>query len=363
MRIIITTGGTGGHIFPALALYKEIKRENPNAYILFVGAEYGMEKEICSKENIPFIGLNVQGFVGRGLKSIKALFLLVKAYFKARKVIKNEKIEKVIGFGGYASAPSILAAKSLNIKIFLAEQNAFPGAVNRLFSKYAEKIMLSIPIKDGILDSSINNKCVLTGNPVRSEIAKYSFEDVQERKTKKLLILGGSLGAKSINSLIIECLDDLYRAGVEITHQCGKNDFKRVQKAYEKSSYSSSVVKEFIDDMENAYAQADFIVARAGASTLSEIACMSKASLLIPFPFAAHNHQYFNAKSFEDKQACIMIEEKEVYADNMIINKEKFLEKLLMLAENSKERYSLARNVKTFAKPRAVHEMYTIIKG
>ncbi len=363
MRIIITTGGTGGHIFPAIALIKEIQRQNPSAYILFVGAEYGMEKEICEKENIPFVSLNVRGFVGRGFKSISALFLLYKAYFQAKKIVREYKIDTIVGFGGYASAPSILAARALKKNIFLAEQNAFPGAVNRYFADFANTIMLSIPVKEGLYNEEVAQKCVITGNPVREEIAQYADSEVSRTQSKKLLILGGSLGAQSINSLIISLLDDLHEHNIEITHQCGKSDFERVKEAYTQSKYPTSCVHAFVDDMQSAYANADFIIARAGASTIAEIACVAKATIFIPFPHAAHNHQFYNAQSLLEKNACLLIEEKEIYQENTVTNKELLLEKILYLAENADSRYTLACNVRTFAKKEATKEMYTIIKG
>ncbi len=364
MRFIITTGGTGGHIFPALALCDEIKKNLPQASILFIGANYGMEKELCKKRNIPFLGLEVEGFIGRGVKSLKALFLLFKAYFQAKKILKSNKIDIVVGFGGYASAPSILAAKSLKIPIFLAEQNAFPGSVNRYFASFAEKILLSIPIKKGIYSSENEQKCIITGNPVRNEIVEASkdISNINLRSSKKLLILGGSLGAQSINSIIGSLLEDLHKEDIEIVHQCGKKDYERMCKIYEDSPYSSSCVQAFIDDMSTAYKNADFVIARAGASTIAELACMKKACLFIPFPFAAHNHQYYNAKTLEEKNACLLIEESSIFHENKVKNKELVLNSILeVFHKDNTKKEELKQNIATFAKPNAAKEMYDCI--
>ncbi len=366
MNIIITTGGTGGHIFPALALAKEIQEKEPSFKLIFVGAKYGMEEELCQKAGIGFKALEVEGFVGKGLRSIKAFILLFKAFFAARQIIKNEDIDCVIGFGGYASAPSILAAKSLKKPIFFHEQNAFPGAVHRVFAAFAHKIMLSIPIEKTVFPQKIKEKCVLTGNPVRTEIAKLYHDNTeakQEREKIKILILGGSLGAQSINSLICDILPKLHKEDIEILHQCGKAEEERIKNCYKESPYSPSCVHAFIDDMKTAYSQADIVIARAGASTLAELACASKASILIPFPFAAHNHQYYNAKSLVDKDACILIEEHKMYKNKQVINSSLLITHILSLAASKERRYTLSSNIKTFAKPYAVEQMFTLIKN
>ncbi len=359
MRILVTTGGTGGHIFPALAFIEEIRLQNPSAYILFVGAKYGMEEELCKKANVNFKALEVKGFIGKGLKSIQACLLLAKAYFQAKKIIKKEKIDIVVGFGGYASAPSIIAAKALRKKIYFHEQNAFPGAVHRVFAPLAKKIFHAMPIANNVFSEKTLKKCVLTGNPVRKEIAQLSDLPIQkENKGKKLLILGGSLGARSINTLIISMLEELHAKDIEITHQCGKKDYDFVKKAYEQSPYSSSCVHAFISDMKEAYQQADFVIARAGASTITELACASKPSIFIPFPYAAHNHQYHNAHGFEEKNACILLEEKNLYKNNEVINKELLLNTILSLAQNEEQRYTLALNIRKCAITNATSIMY-----
>ncbi len=365
MRIIITTGGTGGHIFPALAFIEEIRTKNPSAHVLFVGAKYGMEEELCKKHNINFKAIEVQGFIGKGLKSVKAALLLLKGLFKAIKIIRDEKIDIVVGFGGYASAPSLLAAKALGKQIYFHEQNAFPGAVHRTFAVIAKKIFLAMPLAKNTFSENILQKCMLVGNPVRKEITSLLDLPIpQDSSSKKLLVLGGSLGAHSINRLIISLLEDLHKESIEITHQCGKSDYDFVKKAYENSPYSSSCVQPFISNMQDAYKNADFIIARAGASTIAELACASKASILIPFPHAAHNHQFHNAHALEEKQACLLLEEKRMYKDNEIIDKTLLLNTILLLAQKGEQRYTLARNIRTCAMTKAPSLMYdSITKG
>ncbi len=363
MRYIITTGGTGGHIFPALALIEEIKNQDREAEILFVGAKNGMEEDICHNLKMPFIALKTSGFIGKGLRSIKALFELFIAYFKAKKIITEFQADMVIGFGGYASAPCILAAKSLNIDIYLHEQNAFPGAVNRYFARFAKKIMLTMPISESILSKEIQEKCILTGNPVRKAIANQC--NVEKKDTDKkglnLLVLGGSLGAHSINEIIITLLDKLCHENINIVHQCGKKDYAYVKNAYEASPYPSSCVMPFIENMLDAYTNADIIIARAGATSLAEFACMQKAVILIPFPYAAHNHQYHNAKSLEEKEACLLIEEKNVYKNAKVYDEKLVFDALSLLNTDKAIKEKLEKNIALFAKPNAANTMYNTI--
>ncbi len=363
MRYIITTGGTGGHIFPALALIEEIEKNDTDAQVLFVGAVNGMEEDICKMHDIPFKALRTKGFMGKGLKSVIAGFLLIIAYFKAKNLLKEFNPDMVVGFGGYASAPCVLAAKSLKVDIYLHEQNAYPGAVNRYFARFAKKIMLAMPIADGKFSEDIMQRCVLTGNPVRANIAEFGKEErnTKEHKELNLLVIGGSLGAHSINEIIISLLDKLCHENINIVHQCGKKDYEYVKNTYAMSPYPPTCVYAFIEDIKKAYDEADIVIARAGATSLAELACMKKAAIIIPFPYAAHNHQYYNAKVLEEKEACILIQEKEMYKDNTVINENILFNAITHLKIKKVLKMNLEKNIATFAKPYAAKSMYETI--
>ncbi len=366
MRYIITTGGTGGHIFPALALIEEIQKNDTNADILFVGTVNGMEEDICSMMQIPFKALKVRGFMGKGIKSLIAAFLLISAFFKAKTILKEFKADMVIGFGGYASAPCVLAAKSMKVDIYLHEQNSYPGAVNRYFAPFAKKIMLAMPVVEGKFSKEIMQKCVITGNPVRANIAEHAKQDLKNKENKEfnLLVIGGSLGAHSINELIISMLDKLCHENINIVHQCGKKDYDYVKNCYDMSPYPSTCVFPFIEDIKKAYHEADIVIARAGATSLAELACMKKAAIIIPFPHAAHNHQYHNAQILKEKEACMLLEEKYMYKDNTIIDANILFEAIVHLKIKKVLKMNLENNIVPFAKPDAAKTMYdTITQG
>lgn len=327
LKIILTTGGTGGHIFPALAVadalftYKQDgERKFSDTEILFVGALYGKEKALAQKANLPFYGLNVRGIKGRGIRKIGAIFSMIKAIKESYTLLKEKEPDAVIGFGGYACFATVFAAKLHGIPCLIHEQNAIPGLANKVLSYFVDRICLSLPDTNKVFNPK---KCVLTGNPVRSEITninpevKRAFKNSQENNEQKnLLIMGGSLGATTINSLAIQLLNKFRDHNISLIHQCGEVDFPRVQEAYKSHGFTQEEIDKslfaFIDDMAICYKKADLALCRAGATSIAELTATGTPAIFIPFPFAANDHQTANAKILEKENAALVFSEEEL---------------------------------------------------
>lgn len=351
-RVILTTGGTGGHIFPALAVAEEIRARWPGAMILFMGGLYGQEADFAAKAGLDFVGLPVRGVMGRGLKGIPAAFGMGRAVLKALGVMRRTRPELVIGFGGYAAFAGVLAARLSGVATAIHEQNSFPGMTNRLLGRWVDRIFLSMPDRS---EAFPPDRTVLVGNPVRAGIAALyekglrretgertplgasyyggvdgpSPFDVKDRtheeaasvpeetvgpeppraKPPRLLVMGGSQGARALNDGMIAAIGALLDAGIEIWHQCGTADFERVRAAYRAAKAEHVRLEPFIVDMPRAYAWADLIFCRAGASTLAEITAAGLPSVLSPFPGAAQNHQLHNARFLEEEGAAVVLEQ------------------------------------------------------
>ncbi|MCL1915591.1 MAG: undecaprenyldiphospho-muramoylpentapeptide beta-N-acetylglucosaminyltransferase [Desulfovibrionaceae bacterium] len=311
-RVLLSSGGTGGHIFPALALAEELRRRSPEVDILFLGGRYGPEGRLAAQAGLEFSGLPARGFIGRGfLKGAAAALLLLASVWQALGRLRRFKPEVVVGFGGYAAAAGLLAARLLGIPSLVHEQNSIPGAVNCLLGRGARRICLSFPETEKYFPQG---KCVFTGNPVRGKIRSLGANPTStpRDKAENILVLGGSQGARAINNAILEDLTDLLRLGTKLRIQCGQADFARMRE--ESSAYPPERVKieAFIDDMYEAYSQADLVICRAGASTLAELAAAGLPAILIPLPSAAHNHQMHNAEQVQKQGAARLLEQKDL---------------------------------------------------
>lgn len=348
LKVIVSTGGTGGHIFPALAVADEIKQKRPDAEVLFVGSLYGKEKELCQKHGIDFYGLNVRGIKGRGFKALSALAAMAKAVRESYRYLGRHKISAVIGFGGYACFAMLAAAKLRGIPAIIHEQNAVPGLANTIAAKFADTVCLSLPDTQHRFNPK---KCVLTGNPVRKEIA----ETVKEQKEYTLLlIMGGSLGAVAVNSLAVQLLGTLRDNNIRIIHQCGDKDYARTKEAYKSHGYTEEEINTmlfpFIDNMAQAYAKTDFALCRAGATSIAELAATKTPALFIPFPYAANDHQTANAQNIVDAKGAIMVQESELKKypmDNI----------LLAILENKQELREMAENIGKLAQKDAAEKV------
>ena len=278
-NILLTTGGTGGHIFPALAVAEELRRRNPNANLLFVGSLYGPEERLMRQAGIPFEGLPVRGLLGRGFKAVGAGAQMALAVAKAVGIIRRFKPDVVAGFGGYAAFAPMLAARLMGVPGVLHEQNAIAGASNRFLARIARRVCISLPNTSGF----DMKKCVFTGNPVRAAVTAVG-QLSRQRQSRRLLVMGGSQGAHALNAFMLDNLAEFRGAGVEIRHQTGVTDEGSVRAAYVAAGYAPECVSAFIDDMAGAYAWADVALCRAGASTVAELCAAGLPSVLVPFP-------------------------------------------------------------------------------
>lgn len=315
-RIIISGGGTGGHIFPAISIADAIKRRWPDADILFVGAEDRMEMERVPAAGYKIEGLPVAGFDRkRILKNVKVLFKLFNSMSKARRIIKMFKPDIAIGVGGYASGPTLRVANSAGIPTLIQEQNSYAGVTNKLLSKKASSICVAY---EGMERFFPSDKIVLTGNPCRQDLIiseenkkkGYSYFNLDENK-RTILIVGGSLGAASINNSVINSLDKIRLIDdVQIIWQCGKYYYHDIIKLKYQGHIPENIkLMDFISRMDYAYSVADLIISRAGAGSISEFCLLGKAVILVPSPNVAEDHQTKNAMALVKKEAAIMVED------------------------------------------------------
>jgi len=317
MRLIIAGGGTGGHLFPGIAVAQEFLARGTGNEVLFVGTERGIEARMLPKlgyrlETISASG--VKGF-GTGRKIMGALRMLY-GYAQSRKILKEFKPDLVLGVGGYASAPLVLAARGLGIRRFIHEQNATPGLANKVLGRIADGIFISMPESAAFFPES---RTQMTGNPIRHEIL-WSFQERTERKGDvfRLLVFGGSAGAHRINTTLIESLPHLakFAGKLKIVHQTGEKDLDQIVRGYRAAGFDAEVVP-FIDDMAKAYADADLVICRAGATTIAEVTACGKACVFIPFPFATDDHQRKNAESLLKRDAGFMILEEDLTGESL----------------------------------------------
>lgn len=296
--IVIAGGGTGGHVFPGIAIGDEVKLRNPEARVVFVGTERGLEHKLVPQAGHELFTINVSRLKGGGLwAKVKGLFRLPIAIFQSWRILRKVKPEVVIGVGGYASGPALLAAWMTFRKTAIQEQNATPGMTNRFLGKLVKRVFAGLPT-----DRFSKKKLVLTGNPIRHTIAKrLENRDIQKAGAGlRVLVFGGSQGATFLNERVPSLLAALARSGgpLTITHQTGERDLDTTRARYLELGLAADVVP-FIQDMASAYAQNDLAICRAGALTIAELTAVGLPSVLVPFPFAADNHQEANARVLE----------------------------------------------------------------
>lgn len=308
-RVIVTTGGTGGHIFPALAVAKELKWRNPAIQILFMGGS-GPEGKLAREHGLEFQELPAKGIIGRGISGLLGgVGWIATALPKAMVAVRRFKPDAVIGFGGYAGFCPVLAAALMGIPTAIHEQNSVPGVTNKVLSKVVKRIFLSFPDELGIFSKC---KSILVGNPVRDDILKVAGDRIGREPGKRILVLGGSQGARPINDAIITGLPRFMEAGVTLVHQAGKADYDRVFASYQTAGADPKQVQGFIDDMRAEYTKADLVICRSGASTIFEISASGLPSILVPFPQATHDHQTMNAKALSDIDAAVLLSQTEL---------------------------------------------------
>lgn len=314
LRVIISGGGTGGHIFPALSIADAIMRAYPGSEILFVGAENRMEMQRVPAAGYNITGLPVAGFDRKHLwRNVSVLFKLWKSMRMARRIVSEFKPDIAIGVGGYASGPTLKAAQRAGVPTVLQEQNSYAGVTNKLLAAKADAICVAYPGMERFFPAE---KIVMTGNPVRKSLCDMSLsqEDAKEKlgfdASKPLVLLtGGSLGARTLNQAMIDVVTSgrAAKAKFQILWQCGARDHKRCVEAAAEQCPDNVVLTEFISDMPTAYRAADLVVARAGAGTISELELLSKAAILVPSPNVAEDHQRHNAEALATRGAADMV--------------------------------------------------------
>lgn len=353
MKVIISAGGTGGHIYPALAIANKIKEKDKNAQILYIGTKNRMEKDIVPNEGYEFIGINIEG-LRRSLspKNIKSVILFINAISKCKKIIKKFNPDVVIGVGGYVSAPVVYAAHKLGVKCCIHEQNSSFGVTNKFASKYADKIFVSFK---SLVDEN-NKRIIYTGNPC-SENAKKAKDMKKEEfglsSNKKLVVIVmGSLGSKTINDKMKNMLTLFNNKEYEVLFATGKNYYDE----YKKLKYTKNIkIVPYINNMTSLLKKTDVLISRAGASTLSEISTLNTPSILIPSPYVTENHQYKNAMDLVSKDAAMILEEKNLQGDVLL----RMVEKLLNDKQYVKK---LKNNLKAFEVDDSASKIYEEIK-
>lgn len=317
MRVIISAGGTGGHIYPALAIINKIKEKSPNSEFLYIGTHNRMENDIVPKYNIPFKTITIYGFNRKKLlKNFKTIKSFYSSYNKCKKIIKEFNPDIVIGVGGYVTGPVIYAAHKLKYKTLIHEQNSIPGKCNKFLSKYADKILVSFK---STINSFPKDKTVFTGNPC-SENAKNALvmpkKELNLTENKKLVyIVMGSLGSSNVNNFLVKTMSLFNNKDYEILFVTGKDSYEEISK----NQFAKNIkVMPYIENQVRIMKQADLIISRCGASTLSEIIALKIPSILIPSPYVPDNHQYKNGLDLVKNDAAIMIEEKDLKGDILL---------------------------------------------
>jgi UDP-N-acetylglucosamine--N-acetylmuramyl-(pentapeptide) pyrophosphoryl-undecaprenol N-acetylglucosamine transferase len=344
LHIIIAGGGTGGHIFPAIAIANELKRQVPNVEILFVGATGKMEME-----KVPQAGYNIKGITIAGfnrsslLKNIGLPFKLIKSFFEVSKIIKEFKPQAVIGVGGYSSFPVLRYAQTKGIATFIHESNSFAGKANIMLGKKATAIFTATA---GMQQFFSEHKTIVTGNPVRKTIATSTVSKEEacgffklDVSKKTVLVVGGSLGAKSINKAVENGLDVFANNNLQLIWQTGKPYFEQAKRAVNNAAHI--YVSDFVREMENAYAAADVVISRSGAMAMAELCIVGKPVIFVPYPFAAEDHQTANAMALVNKNAALVVKDAEA--------KVKLIPMLEALCNNVTQQQELKNNIQQFA--------------
>ena len=349
-KVIISGGGTGGHIFPAVSIANALKRIDPAIDILFVGASGRMEMDKVPEAGYMIVGLDIQGFQRKSLwKNIMLPYKLLKSLLKARSVIKEFGPHVVVGVGGYASGPLLYAAGWMNIPYLIQEQNSYAGITNKRLGKGAKKICVAFEGMDKFFPS---NKILLTGNPIRKESVHIEGKKSEALKSfgldenkKTILVTGGSLGAGTLNKSMLAGLNKICTADVQLIWQTGKHYYKSVKEQIAGKSYPGVTVVEFLNRMDYAYAAADLIISRAGAGTIAELCVIGKPVILVPSPNVAEDHQTMNASALVKNMAAVLVTDQ-----NAEVN---LIEKALNILSNDNLSMELGRNIAKLALPDA----------
>lgn len=359
-KIVISGGGTGGHIFPALAIANEIKRRNPNVEILFVGAEGKMEMEKVPAAGYKIVGLPIVGLQRKlTLKNLALPFKLLKSLSLAKSILKDFKPEVVIGVGGYASGPTLKMAQRLGIPTLIQEQNSYPGKTNRLLAKKVKAVCTAYEGLESVFPPAAIR---LTGNPVREELNRMvitkeeAFKEFSSLDPAKrtILVMGGSLGARTLNEGVLHGLKALEEAGFQLLWQCGKYYFESMKQEVEIRKKAPIHLTDFIARMDAAYAVADVIVSRAGALSISELCIVGKPTILVPSPNVSEDHQTKNAMALVKNQAAVLIKDD--------VAKEQLIPTAIQVLNDENKTNELRVAIRRMAKPNATTDIVDVIE-
>lgn len=359
-KVIISGGGTGGHVFPAISIANALKEKLTETDFLFVGAIGKMEMEKVPEAGYKIIGLPVAGFQRRiTWKNVAFFFKLLKSMQMAKKLVSKFNPDIAIGVGGYASGPVVKAAAKKKIPVLIQEQNSYAGMTNRMLSKSAEKICVAYEGMDKYFPAE---KIILTGNPIRQNLVLTENEKGASIKhfglksdQKVVLIIGGSLGAGSLNNSIIKELSRIAESDIQLLWQCGKYYYEKAQLALQNYSAENIILLPFIKEMSRAYQVADVIVSRAGAGTISELCLVGKPVILVPSPNVTENHQMSNAKALSKVNAAELIPDNEV--------EKELLKRILNLTNDQQRRNELSENIKKLSIPDAADRIAAEVKN
>ena len=349
MKVLFAAGGTGGHIYPAIAVAKEILRRDADSTIKFVGTARGLETKLVPNNGFELLTIESAGLKSVGIiGQLKGLLILPKSFLQARKLLKEFKPDVVVGAGGYVTGPVLLMASLLKIPTLVMDSNALPGFTNRQLARFVDKAALTF-------EESLKffpNKGVVTGNPVRKEF--FEVQPKQREAKTNLLIFGGSQGARAINLAMVDALQNLPKDKLNIVHQTGEHDFEKIESGY-KDKHWQADIRRYITDMVAEFAKADVVVCRAGATTCAELAAAGKVGIMIPLPTAADDHQRKNAEALQNAGAAKMILQADLTGESLA----KEIESLINAPEKITE---MERNAKKLAKADAAELAVNIIE-
>ena len=357
MKMIISAGGTGGHIYPALAIIKKFQEKDKNFEVLYIGTHNRMENKIIPEYGIPYESIKIFGFSKSNIKrDFQNLGCIIKSYYKCIKIMKEFKPDIVVGVGGYVTMPVIMAAKKLKIKTVLHEQNSIPGKTNKFLSKGVNKVFLSFKESNKYFDKCVN--CVYTGNPSGDNVINLkpiNKESLGFSKDKKLVIItSGSLGSSSLNEKLNIFLKSSKNEEYEVLFITGERNYESVIR---ENKFSNNIkVLPYLDNLAALFKSSDLVIGRAGAGTISELLMAKVPSILVPSPNVANNHQFYNAKDLDDAKLSIMIEEKDLTGENLYEKVKK------LLTKNDEEYQNILKNLKNHENINSSDKIYDEIR-
>lgn len=354
MRVLIAGGGTGGHLFPGIALAEEVVTRHPKNDVVFVGTTRGLEARVVPQNGFVFEAITSRGLKGMGFaKLLLGLLTLPLSFFEALSLVRKYRPDVVVGVGGYSSGPVVMAAWLLGVPTAVQEQNALPGLTNKILGRFVKAVFLSFDETKRFFRERDSH---VLGNPIRRALLDNFLKPSIAHDTFTMLVFGGSLGARGLNTRVLEAVDHLgsEKSSLRIVHQTGKADLETVTRGYEGKGVNVEV-KEFIDDMSAAYLASDLVVCRAGATTIAELTTCKKASILVPFPFATDDHQAINAKALVDAGAALMFREGELTG-------EKLASAIVELKKHPEKLKSMEKAAGLLGRPEAAREIADVLQ-